>query len=50
MLTINGNSVRAETYILHYRNKLNEGLIDLHEYGRHLRKAKNYPINKDFMR
>lgn len=48
-LMINGKTVTAEQYIKHYRNKFDEGLIDIHEFGRRLREAKLH-LNIDFLR
>lgn len=49
MPIVNGQEVSPEEYIIHHRDRYNEGLIDLHEYGRKLREAAQYRISPQFL-
>lgn len=37
-----------EDYIVYHRDRFNEGLIDIHEFGKHLRAAAPY-VSHEFL-
>lgn len=49
MLLINNKPVSAEEYIIHHRARYDEKLIDIHEFARRLRNAKQYRISQKFL-